>query len=39
MGIVIDGGPLYQWDTGRTATVTTEGATEAHLVLSVFDIS
>lgn len=30
MAITYDGGPLYQWDTGRTVTVTTAGATEAH---------
>lgn len=30
MAITYDGGPLYQWDTGRTVTVTTAGATEVH---------
>lgn len=30
MAITYDGGPLFQWDTGRTVTVTAEGATEAH---------
>lgn len=30
MSITCYGNPLFQWDTGRSVTVTTAGATEAH---------
>ena len=34
MAIELVGGPLYQWDTGRTVSVTTVGATEAHFAVA-----